>query len=162
MIYVINTGFRHGPPEAMERLQRGEAVDPALIYFRCTPRFETEDAEYQWLTKNVFVGTAVRRPDAVELAIYQLLEAKKIRGTPECAAEVGGIDFSRLEDKLQAELDDARADASRRDGPGVRSKNIWQLRKCTARSRTWGHLVELRMVEQIVEFRAELESAPFV
>jgi len=73
LIYVINTGFRHGPAEAMERLQKGEAVDPGLIYFRCTPRFETSAAEYQWLTKNVFVGTAVRRPDSVELAIYQLL-----------------------------------------------------------------------------------------
>jgi hypothetical protein len=73
LIYVINTGFRHGPPEAMERLLRGEAVDPALIYFRSTPRFETDVAEYQWLTKNVFVGTAVRRPDAVELAIFQVL-----------------------------------------------------------------------------------------
>lgn len=41
LIYVVNTGYRHGPPEAMERLQRGEAVDPSLIYFRCTPRFET-------------------------------------------------------------------------------------------------------------------------
>jgi len=73
LIYVINTGFRHGPAEAMERLLRGEVVDPALIYCRSTPRFETEAAEYQWLTKNVFVGTAVRRPDSVELAIYQVL-----------------------------------------------------------------------------------------
>ena len=73
LIYVINTGFRHGPAETMERLLRGEAVDPALIYFRSTPRFETEAAEYQWLTKNVFVGTAVRRPDSVELAIFQVL-----------------------------------------------------------------------------------------
>jgi len=70
---VINTGFRHGPAETMERLLRGEAVDPALIYFRSTPRFETEAAEYQWLTKNVFVATAVRRPESVELAIYQVL-----------------------------------------------------------------------------------------
>jgi len=73
LIYVINTGFRHGPAETMERLLRGEAVDPALIYFRSTPRFETEAAEYQWLTKNVFVATAVRRPDSVELAIFQVL-----------------------------------------------------------------------------------------
>src|ERR1700689_1213450 len=56
LIYVVNTGYRHGPPEAMERLQRGEAVDPSLIYFRCTPRFETADAEYQWLTRHVCVG----------------------------------------------------------------------------------------------------------
>jgi hypothetical protein len=73
LIYVVNTGYRHGPPEAMERLQRGETVDPALIYFRCTPRFETAAPEYQWLTKHVFVGTAARYPDRVEMAFYQLL-----------------------------------------------------------------------------------------
>ncbi len=73
LIYVVNTGFRHGPPEAMERLLRGEAVDPALIYFRCTPRFETAAPEYQWLTKHVFVGTAARHPDRVEMSFYQLL-----------------------------------------------------------------------------------------
>ena len=73
LIYVINTGFRHGPPEVMERLQRGETVDPALVYFRCTPRFETSAADYQWLTKNVFVGTAARYPDRVELTVFQLL-----------------------------------------------------------------------------------------
>jgi Protein of unknown function (DUF3237) len=73
LIYVVNTGFRHGPLEVMERLQRGEAVDPGLLYFRCTPRFETAAPEYQWLTSNVFVGTAARHPDRVELAIYQLL-----------------------------------------------------------------------------------------
>jgi hypothetical protein len=73
LIYVENTGYRHGPPEAIERLQRGEPVDPQLIYFRCTPRFETAAPEYQWLTKHVFVGTAARFPDRVELAFYQLL-----------------------------------------------------------------------------------------
>jgi hypothetical protein len=73
LIYVVNTGYRHGPKEAMERLQRGETVDPALIYFRCTPRFETAAPDYQWLTKHVFVGTAARYPDRVEMSFYQLL-----------------------------------------------------------------------------------------
>jgi hypothetical protein len=72
-IYVVNTGYRHGPPEAMERLQRGEAVDPALIYFRCTPRFETADPEYQWLTRHVFIGSAGRYPDRVEMSFFMLL-----------------------------------------------------------------------------------------
>ncbi len=41
LIYVENTGIRYGPPELMEKLRRGEPVDPALIYFRSSPRFET-------------------------------------------------------------------------------------------------------------------------
>ena len=38
---VNNVGLRRDPPDAMARLARGEAVDPALIYFRTAFRFET-------------------------------------------------------------------------------------------------------------------------
>jgi hypothetical protein len=69
-VFIENRGLRYGPPEAMERLRRGEPVDPALIYFRTTPRFETGDAAYAWLTRHVFVASGVRRPDTVELAVY--------------------------------------------------------------------------------------------
>lgn len=71
-IYIENRGLRHGPAEAMEKLRRGEAVDPSLIYFRTTPRFETAVPHYQWLTRHVFVGDGARFPDRVELAVYQL------------------------------------------------------------------------------------------
>jgi len=69
-IYIENCGMRHGPREAMERIRRGEPVDPALIYFRTTPRFETGDERYSWLTKSMFVAEGVRRPDCVEISIY--------------------------------------------------------------------------------------------
>ena len=73
MIYIENTGLRHGPADAMEKLQRGEAVDPSLLYFRTTPRFETGAEPYLWLTRHVFVAEGARRPDCVELAVYQIL-----------------------------------------------------------------------------------------
>jgi hypothetical protein len=73
MIYIENTGLRHGPADAMEKLQRGEAVDPSLPYFRTTPRFETGAEPYLWLTRHVFVAEGVRRPDCVEPAVYQIL-----------------------------------------------------------------------------------------
>src|SRR5206468_2652908 len=38
LVYVRNLGLRHGPPEVLERIRRGEAVDPAEYYFRSTPR----------------------------------------------------------------------------------------------------------------------------
>jgi len=72
-IYVENCGLRHGPPEAMERLRRGEPVDPALIYFRTTPRFETGAKKYSWLRDYVFTASGVRRPNSVELSVYQVL-----------------------------------------------------------------------------------------
>jgi Protein of unknown function (DUF3237) len=71
-IYVENNGLRHGPAEAMERLRCGEPVDPALIYFRTVPKFETADTTWHWLTRHIFVAAGVRHPHRVELAIYQI------------------------------------------------------------------------------------------
>jgi hypothetical protein len=71
-IYVENSGLRHGPAEAMERLRRGEPVDPALIYFRTTTKFETHDEAFAWLARHIFVGSGVRHPDRVQIAIYQV------------------------------------------------------------------------------------------
>jgi uncharacterized protein DUF3237 len=73
LIYVENAGLRHGPPEVMEKLRRGESVDQSLLYFRTTPRFETAAPQYQWLTKHIFVGIAARFPSHVEVKIFQLL-----------------------------------------------------------------------------------------
>lgn len=71
-IYVENSGIRHGPAEAMERLRRGEMVDPALIYFRTTTKFETNDEAFSWMARHIFVGAGVRHPDRVQISIYQV------------------------------------------------------------------------------------------
>jgi hypothetical protein len=73
LIYVINKGYRHGPPEVMQRLAKGEQVDPKEYYFRATPIFETSVAKYTWLTKNVFVATGERKPNSVLLDFYKIL-----------------------------------------------------------------------------------------
>jgi hypothetical protein len=72
LVYVENTGLRHGPPELMERMRRGEEVDPAAIYFRTTPRFETAARELAWLTRSLFLGSGARFPDRVEIGIFQV------------------------------------------------------------------------------------------
>ena len=72
LIYVCNQGFRHGPKEAMERLARGEEVEPALIYTRSTPWFETSAQKYAWLNQTVCVATGVRRAAAVELDLFEV------------------------------------------------------------------------------------------
>ena len=43
LISMRSFGLRHGPPDVIEALARGEAVDPAAYYFRTTPRFATEE-----------------------------------------------------------------------------------------------------------------------
>jgi len=72
LIYVNNQGYRHGPKEAMERLARGEQVDPGLIYTRTAPRFETSAPRYAWLNRTLFVASGVRRRDAIELDFYEV------------------------------------------------------------------------------------------
>jgi len=73
VIYVENRGIRFGPVELLQRLKRGEPVDPKLIYFRTVPKFETGSERYRWLMENLFVGVGSRYPDRVELDVHQVL-----------------------------------------------------------------------------------------
>jgi hypothetical protein len=73
VIYVENRGIRRGPIELIQKLNRGEAVDPALIYFRTTPRFETGSAKYRWLMQSLFVASAARHTDRVVIDVHQVL-----------------------------------------------------------------------------------------
>lgn len=72
-VYVENTGLRFGPADALARLKRGEPVDPALIYFRTTPRFETASPAHRWLATHLFIGSGRRRPETVEISLFQVL-----------------------------------------------------------------------------------------
>src|SRR5215510_9250988 len=51
LIYVRNTGVRHGPPDALAAIARGEQVDPTKYYFRGLPTFETGEKKYAWLNR---------------------------------------------------------------------------------------------------------------
>ncbi len=69
-IYVENNGMRDAPEDVMKRLIAGEVVDPALIYFRAAPRFEAPPGPHEWLTRKLFVCSAARYPDSVQLRFY--------------------------------------------------------------------------------------------
>jgi hypothetical protein len=71
-LFVENLGVRHGPPEALAALARGERVDPSLIYFRTALRFSTEVAGLRWLERDLFVGAGMRLPDAVRIDMYRV------------------------------------------------------------------------------------------
>jgi hypothetical protein len=73
VIYVENRGIRRGPIDLVQKLNRGEAVDPALIYFRTMPRFETGAAKYRWLMQSLFVASAARHADRVVIDVHQVL-----------------------------------------------------------------------------------------
>lgn len=72
-IAVTNRGMRRAPPEIMDRLSRGEVVDPALVYFRTAPVFEAPAGPHAWLNESVFVGTAARFPDKVQIRVFEVL-----------------------------------------------------------------------------------------
>ncbi|MEJ8575062.1 DUF3237 domain-containing protein [Microbaculum marinum] len=73
LILVSSDGVRHGPPEVIARLSRGEDVDPALYYFRTAMRFETGGADVAWLNRVIAVARGKREANAVVLDVYEVV-----------------------------------------------------------------------------------------
>ncbi|MEH2531373.1 hypothetical protein V1277_002248 [Bradyrhizobium sp. AZCC 1588] len=73
VVYVENKGLRFGPVELLQKLKRGEPVDPKLIYFRTVPKFETGAEKYRWLMQNLFIASAARHADHVVIDVHQVL-----------------------------------------------------------------------------------------
>ena len=73
VVYVENKGIRFGPIELLQKLKRGEPVDPKLIYCRTVPKFETGAEKYRWLMENLFVASATRHADRVVIDVHQVL-----------------------------------------------------------------------------------------
>ena len=72
LVYVRNRGLRHAPVDIMARLLAGERVDPALVYFRSVPTFETSAPELQLLTRSIFIGSGDRYPTEVVLRFWRV------------------------------------------------------------------------------------------
>jgi hypothetical protein len=71
IVSIVNTGYRHGPADILDRVAAGEMVDPALYYFRTTPRFEAPDnSRHAWLNQSVFVCSAARFSERVILRFF--------------------------------------------------------------------------------------------
>ncbi|MFS0576278.1 DUF3237 domain-containing protein [Sporosarcina sp. 179-K 3D1 HS] len=71
LIYVVNKGYRHGPPDIMEKLKLGEPVPDDAYYFKTTPVFETASETYQYLNRTIYVGNGIRRPTEVEITFRE-------------------------------------------------------------------------------------------
>ena len=72
LIMVTSEGLRHGPPEVMAKLARGDNVDPAHYYFRTVMRFETAEPSVDWLTRILALAKGQREPRAVRLYVYEV------------------------------------------------------------------------------------------
>jgi hypothetical protein len=73
LICMSYRGIRYGPTDIMEKIDKGEAVDPACYYFRINPLFETAAQKYDWLNRVVAVGIGYRRTDGPVYSIFEVL-----------------------------------------------------------------------------------------
>ena len=72
-ILVTSNGLRHGPPEVIAALARGEAVDPSRYYFRTIMRFEAADPSVAWLNRIIAIAGGTRDKNAVHLDVFEVL-----------------------------------------------------------------------------------------
>lgn len=73
LIYLMNRGFRWGPPEVMARMARREPVDPSEYYMRTSPIFDVPAGQHDWLTRHVFFGMGDKIPEGNVIRYYQVL-----------------------------------------------------------------------------------------
>ena len=73
LVHMTSFGLRHGPPEVLAALARGEPVDPATYYFRTTPRFETGHPKYAFLNRLLAVAQGDRRAAGPIYTIDEIL-----------------------------------------------------------------------------------------
>ena len=73
LVALTYRGLRHGPAEVIQRMERGDPVDPADYYFRTTAMFETAAPHYDWLNRILAIGVGLRRVDGPVYSLFELL-----------------------------------------------------------------------------------------
>lgn len=66
-------GMRHGPADVMDKVNKGEFVDPSLYYFRTAVFFETASDKYDWLNRVIAIGTGSRPPEGPVYDVFEVL-----------------------------------------------------------------------------------------
>jgi len=73
LIAMTYRDIRHGAPEVIARVDRGEVVDLSEIYFRSIVEFETVAPCYDWLNHLVGVGIGQRWVDGPIYNVFEVL-----------------------------------------------------------------------------------------
>lgn len=73
LIHLAARGVIALPPDGLTRLANGEALPFTQTYVRTTPRFETSDERYGWLTAAAAVAYNALLPNRVDYRVYRLL-----------------------------------------------------------------------------------------
>jgi hypothetical protein len=66
-------GIRHGSADVIQRLEKGEEVNPASYYFRINPIFEAPAGKYEWLNRVISVGTGHRFSYGPVYSVFEVL-----------------------------------------------------------------------------------------
>jgi hypothetical protein len=72
LIEVQSDGLRHGPPEVMARLARGENVARDDYFFRTLMRFQTGAPQWRHLNKVMALAVGQREAMLVILDVYRI------------------------------------------------------------------------------------------
>jgi Protein of unknown function (DUF3237) len=73
LIVMTYQCLRAGPPNIIEKLDKGEPVDPRSYYFRMCPMFETSAPKYDWINRIIAVGIGHRLADGPIYSIFEIL-----------------------------------------------------------------------------------------
>jgi Protein of unknown function (DUF3237) len=65
LLYVRSRSVRHGPPDVLARLGRGEEVDASEYTFRASTQIETAAPNLAWLNQGVFISVGGRLAQSV-------------------------------------------------------------------------------------------------
>jgi hypothetical protein len=73
LIHYEARGIIKVPADGLQRLAAGEVLPFGETYVRTTPKFETADERYAWLSEVVLVGYNILSPDHIDYRIYKVL-----------------------------------------------------------------------------------------
>jgi hypothetical protein len=73
MIEVRSVGLRRAAPEVVERIMRGDDVDPSSYYFRTHVRFQAFVPRLVWLNDLIAVSTGRRQKNLVHIHVHEVL-----------------------------------------------------------------------------------------
>ena len=72
LVEIRSEGYRHGPPDVMARLARGEPVPREAYFFRTVVRFTTGAPAWAHLNKVLALACGEREARVVKLDLYRI------------------------------------------------------------------------------------------
>jgi hypothetical protein len=69
-IYIQNKGLFVAPEATIDRIDRGEILEPDQYYFRAAPVFDAPEGPHVWLSDRLFISTCIFRQADVIIDVF--------------------------------------------------------------------------------------------